>query len=117
MSTAAVMYQCFKEMNDHEAETWRFYIPIEGNEDAIETLRCLIDPEAEGNRDACLYDYEFGGICPENEVDILVKHSQGGYMAAHTKLEGKLHVESLLGEAPEDVHSALYKGGLHAFMR
>ena len=110
-------FQCVFEANDHEGETWRFYIPLEGNEEALSILAELLDEDREGNRDACLYDYGLGGVAFEDEVDTLEKFSDGGYTAAHNKLDGKLDVTPLLSATPTEIHAALYKGGIRDFVR
>jgi len=89
-------YIKYTEFNDWEGETWHFYIPIKGNEEAVTDLRGICDGEC-----YCVADE----LIPEEEVDVLVKHSAVGYMRKHNKLSGKL-------TPTED----LYKGGIVKMM-
>jgi hypothetical protein len=72
----------FIEHNDNESETWKFYFQY--NDDDQED--CL-DKLADAIKDINSYELDLT-IIPEYEVDILVKHSVSGYMAAHQKLYG-----------------------------
>lgn len=95
-------YVKLTEYNEWEGETWHFWIPIEGNRDSIISLAQYI----KGYED----NFELhNGATPEEEVDILVKHEGGSYMAEHTKLEGLLDWEELKESHPSE---ALYKGGI-----
>lgn len=93
-------YYKFTEVNDWEGETWHFYIPVDGNKREIAKLKKEVDGEFYIVNDELL---------PENEVDILCKHSDGGYMTTHNKLKGKLEIPNEKGRSIED---ALYKGGI-----
>jgi hypothetical protein len=102
-------YARLTEHNEHEGETWHFYIPLEGNVDAIAALEALIeehDPEGEEYE---LADRNF----TEAEVDLLAKYgdtTRDGYMAGHNKLAGTLNFTDDTG-----LHS-LYKGGIKGLM-
>ena len=107
-------YVRFTEENDHEGETWNFYIPVEGNEEAIEKLRELLEP-------AEFYDLSEETF-PEFEIDILVKHTaeDNGYNPAHNLLGGKLDLsgcEANLDEESDDFDDPFYKGGICGFMK
>lgn len=102
------------ENNEHEGETWHFYIPIEGNEEAIGRL---LDAIARLDQDV---DEEHSldlTPIPEAEVDILVKHADTGYMANHNKLTGVLVLPEDFDEkmAEEDA-DPLYKGSIRGYM-
>lgn len=115
------------ERNEHEGETWRFYIPIMYNEKAIFLLKGFIDSTDEEE----WYELDETPI-PEAEVDILVKHSGGDYMKDQNKLEGVLKLPEFIekmdltrtwgyGELEELVgddgdQNFLYKGGLRGCM-
>jgi len=74
-------FQILIEENDWEGETWKFYIQVDGNEEAMEELSDIVSTHSE---------ITLGDIIPESEVDILVKHSDSGYMAYHNKVTGVL---------------------------
>lgn len=80
-------YVTLTESNDHEGETWKFFIQYDGNEEAVEYIKWYID-------EFCIEDMfsiDLNKI-PENEVDILVKHSTIGYMKVFNKVDGKLEI-------------------------
>lgn len=92
------------EANDHEGETWRYWLQLDGNEDAIEHLRAAIAGADEEET------YDLGdpvdGAFPESEVDVLVKHTMCGYTTYENKVTGVLTV-------PDDFDvDLLYKGGV-----
>lgn len=73
----------FREDNAWEGETWRFYIPVEGNGDALSRLAELVD--AAGS------DYRMEAPLSEADVDVRVDTSDdNGYLPAHIKLTGRL---------------------------
>lgn len=93
-------YIKFNEYNDNEGEDWNFYLQAEGNEKEIEKLKNLIDEADESET------YRITNFIQENEVDILVKHSDSGYMMFENKVIGKMKI-------PEDFEvDDLYKGGI-----
>lgn len=93
-------YIKYEEYNDNEGEDWNFYLQAEGNEKEIEKLKNLID-EAEQQE-----TYRITNFLPENEVDILVKHSDSGYMMFENKITGIMKIPE--GFEVDD----LYKGGI-----
>lgn len=109
-------YTKFSEHNDHECETWNFYIQDEGNEEFIKFLQeqlYTIDDDWTRN---CYSLY--GDSLTEEEVDCLVKHGNFGnlYMQPHQKLKGKF----IIPEDPEDKEhfiEYLYKGGIRNYMQ
>ena len=76
----------FTEHNDHEGEDWVFWLQLEGNEADLETLAEFLeqfDPDGES--------FELDGTAvPEEEVDILIKHTGQGYMDYHNKVTGTM---------------------------
>lgn len=103
------------ENNDHEGETWRFWIPTEGNEEALTRLSTAIE---NAGADKCDIEYELDlNPVPESEVDALVKHTGTGYMAYDTKLAGVLTLsDEVLAEIEADDGQPLYKGGIKDLM-
>lgn len=102
-------YIRFTEDNDWEGEVWRFYIPLEGNTDALYRWAELTkgsggddDLGAEAN-----YHFDLNHVLTAETVKALVTLSGStDYMAEHTVLAGTL--------APPDETGTerLYKGGL-----
>lgn len=103
------------ENNEHEGETWHFYIPYEGNEEAIAQLFeaiALLDQDVDEE-----HSLDMTPI-PEVEVDILVKHADTGYMANHNKLTGVLTLPENFDERMADEDSdPLYKGQIKEYMK
>lgn len=100
-------YARLTEHNEWEGETWHFYIPREGNVDALVTLENLIDEEDPDGETFELADRDF----TEDEVTLLVNYgdtSQNGYLAGHNKLDGKLK--------PVTDMDRLYKSGIRDLM-
>lgn len=91
------------EANEHEGETWRYWLQLTGNEDAIEQLRAAIA----GANEEETYDLDPVDLAvPESEVDVLVKHSMCGYTTLENKVAGVLTL-------PDDFDTdVLYKGGV-----
>lgn len=76
----------FTEHNDHEGEDWNFWLQLDGNEADLETLSEFLeqfDPDCES------YELDLTPV-PEEEVDILVKHSNQGYMNYENKVSGTM---------------------------
>lgn len=100
-------YLKLTENNDWEGETWHFFVPVEGNEEALKLLREKVA--------------SFGGeefevdqrLYPESEVDLLVKNAEVGYLREYYKLEGKVLTQKLREIiADEDFTEKFYKGGI-----
>ena len=103
------------EDNEHEGETWHFYIPIEGNEESIGQLFeaiAVLDQDVDEQ-----YALDLTPL-PEGEVDILVKHADMGYMANHTKLAGVLTLPDDFDKRMADEDGdLLYKGQIREYMK
>lgn len=93
-------YVRFTENCDWEGESWNFYLPVEGNEEALAWLRGLIADGEPGD------EFELGEeTYTEAEVKTLARsHSQTSYLPEHTVLSGRLAIGYDL--------DALYKGGI-----
>jgi hypothetical protein len=105
-------YVVFEERNQWERETWKFYIPVKGNEDAIKQLRQVISRD---ERFACFSLSK--EIMDGDEVDLRVGRSASGYMNYHNRLSGTLNVAALKAVKGEDRFQALYKGGIRNFVK
>ncbi len=91
------------EHNEGEGETCHFWIPVEGNEEALRQLSAQLDPQDDA------FDYSDTPV-PEAEVDVLVKHNDYGYFSLHNKLAGSLTI-------PDEFDTdQLYKGGIKKLM-
>lgn len=95
----------YTEENDHEGETWHFWLQVDGNEEQLAKLRGLLAAESEdGELDL---DYTLTeNVEPESVVDKLVQYADMGYMRTHTKVLGSLTCPADLGEDGDE----LYKG-------
>lgn len=101
----------FTERNEWEGETWVFWLQVDGNKPELLKLWNLLD-SLDGDEDAEEPEFELQNwdeaTLPEEHVDVLVKHTGGGYMAAHTKVVGKFTCPDELGEGGR----AIYKGDI-----
>jgi hypothetical protein len=93
------------EDNDWEGEEWHFYIPIENNGDALRDLQAAV----EDSMAFSLSDEDY----LESEIDILVNHSDSGYMSFHNKLDGVLNLD---GVDMKNLDDAFYKGQIEKFV-
>jgi hypothetical protein len=100
-------YATFTEDNGWEGETWRFYVPVEGNEHALHELQDLLD-----GLDDDSFELDLNPIS-EEWVASRVALDEGSYIAAHTRLEGKL----VLPEIGVEDHEGLYKGGIATWIK
>lgn len=88
-------FRTLRERNEWEGEIWKFYIQVEGNEDALISLAKLAEK---------WYGFELSDPAldlDESEVDILVKNTGSGYMDFHNKLTGKLTVPDRKSFVPD----------------
>lgn len=96
------------ETNEHEGESWCFWLQLDGNEEAIDWLIGLIEDEDKEE------EYCFTGVEAEYyEVCILEEKGNFGYnyMSQHHKVEGKLIF-------PEDFEvDDIYKGSIDEFFK
>lgn len=112
-------YVKLTETNDWEGEQWAFYIPLTGNEDAIRELAAGITAKTDpDDGDEAPYALDLTPI-PGTTVDLLVAHANDdeGYMAAHTKLAGRLVVGGVDLATIRDEDDVLYKGGIKNLMK
>lgn len=104
----------FQEMNEHEGETWNFWLQVDGNDDELDRLVVLLE-RAGVDEELVLLDDEI----TEDQVDTLVEYGGSGYMNYHHKIKG-------LFTCPrpdlEDEHNmwsfvsrTLYKGGIKKY--
>ena len=104
------MFRQYVEHNEHEGETWNFWLQVDGNEKELETLADILQVMFEDCLDES-YVLE-DEIISEAEVDTLCRFGGVGYINYHNKVCGVL----MLPESPdEEFDRALYKGGIEDF--
>ena len=85
-------YLCWTEDNDWEGETWHFYIPTEGNEEALALLKAKLEEFSDNEN----VSFELSNApISERDVDVLVDHSGSGYMNEHNKMKGKIKTSNM----------------------
>lgn len=82
----------FVEENDHEGETWTFWLQGTGNEEPLAKLAGIIAEYEEAQGSDSEYQLDVMTRLDEHDVDVLVQHGGGGYMANHHKVVGTLTV-------------------------
>jgi hypothetical protein len=96
----------FIENNDHEGETWRFWLQQDHNEYQLEVLQGILGDNEE-------FSLDITGAVDESIVDTLIEYSQEGYMPLENKVTGKFKAPKLAeGEFPSD---HFYKGNIERF--
>lgn len=101
---ATVPFVRFTEHNDWEGETWNFYIPLEGNKEALHELYDLV-------KNVDDYELDMKNIITNEQVNALINHGNhdSGYMDTHNKLSGVLDMNLVTADG-------LYKGGISRAM-
>lgn len=99
----------FVETNDHEGETWNFWLQMNGNEEALDGLVGYLEDHEDDEDVFVLADDELS----DSEVDLLVRFASGDYMPSHSKVVGRLVLpDGFEGKTPNDL---FYKGGITDF--
>ena len=100
----------FTEHNDHEGESWNFWLQHDGNETELSKLKTfLAENDLEDNPG---YELDMN-LVDEHEIDILVKHSDQGYMDYNNKVTGKFTMPEYVDDGLED--SAFEFAGDHFY--
>jgi hypothetical protein len=103
------------ENNEHEGESWAFWLQWQGNQEALRAVGRLITRLGlKQQYDLALPDDETVTL-GEDEVDLLVQFGgSGGYMASNIKCTGALELVPRHLDEPDDEYldRLLYKGGL-----
>lgn len=110
------------EMNDHEGETWTWWVQVNGNEDLLAILIDVFEDCSDASEyfeEYALPEWPRGETLTEPEVDLLVRWSDRGYYRAHNKVSGVLVLPTVFDEAvsPFDKVEELYKGGIDDWER
>ena len=107
------------ENNDHEGESWNFWLQLDGNEVELQELKKFLSEN--GFEDEFQYELDLTEV-DESEVDILVKHSKSGYMSYENKVVGKFKMFPIERKEYYDSddwkwelgNDTLYKGGIES---
>lgn len=104
----------FTETNDHEGETWYFWLQVDGNEVELGKLRDLLDRL--DSEEYHLGWNEYG----EEFIDFAVEEGGWGYMNTHNKVTGKFTCPNYETdhdgmELQEFCDSMFYKGDIEDF--
>lgn len=105
-----VTFVKFEENNDHEGETWVFWLQVEGNEQEIDRLETIL-ADADEQEEYALYEDRLD----EHDVDVLVAHAGRGYYNYHNKLTGTLELPGLGDPKAKDLDDLFYKGGIKGY--
>lgn len=97
----------FTEENDHEGETWRFWLQYTGNETEIEKLAVLLIKLSYGNEDFP-YKLDLNDLLNEHDATVIVEHGQSGYMDYENLVPGTFACPTV--ENDEDDADIFYKG-------
>lgn len=102
------------EHNDHEGETWVFWLQKDGNEKELNKLEDLLTDFSVEEE----FEIDMTEV-PEEEVDILVKHSLQGYYHYHNKVTGSFTCPEMPANTAEDdgdawdwIQDQFYKGDI-----
>lgn len=106
-------YTNFTEHNDWEGATWHFWLPVSGNEDALEKLLNYLEDNA---TDDAVQTFSFGQYdLTSQEVDLLVTFAEERYFPQHVRVDGLLYLPAELTEYPPE--HWFYKGGIMKLFR
>jgi hypothetical protein len=113
----------FIEVNDWEGETWNFYIPVAGNEEAVALLKeqlarvVAVDTNHESEHPYSISDK----LRTSSQITTLTRFDDHcSYMAGHNLLEGTLTLppfpKGLTQKTAQDWEGQFYKGGITNFI-
>lgn len=93
----------FTEHNDNEGESWNFWLQLDDNSVELEKLKSFLS-EYDFDEE---YELDMTPV-PEKEVDIVVKHSDQGYMNYHNKVEGTFTMPDFTVQDEDDAEDDAY---------
>jgi hypothetical protein len=111
------------ENNDHEGETWTWWIQVEGNESTLDLIRGTLAEcrsESEYFEKYDLPEWPNGDRITDEQLAVLRRWSDGGYYRAHNPVYGVLVPPSEFFDStisPFDRLDSLYKGGVDDWER
>lgn len=102
----------FFEDNEHEGETWRFWLQLDGNLAELRRLERAIIEVSSAHSYGCDYELDLDTPVSEHDVDVLVSRSRRGYMKYETKVVGRLKLPDDLVQQSDygPTLDSLYKG-------
>lgn len=106
----------FTEQNDHEGESWSFYLPYETEADinAVLSVKFIVERLTEDDDDSSYY-LALDNIIFEHEVDALVRLGGYGYMDYHNKIDSPFNEFKCINVSEMEIFALgefLYKGGI-----
>lgn len=103
----------FVETNEHEAETWAWWLQLDGNKAQLDRLARLLREAAATSPyfDDFAWSLYLDDVEPEPIVDKLVQYADLGYYAAHNKVTGVFSCPDELGKG----FGNLYKGRIRDY--
>lgn len=109
-SQTGLLFVRFCEVNDHEGETWTWWLQLDGNKAQFDKLAVLLRNAADNgdDMDDLAYVLHLDSVEPEAVVDKLVEYAESGYYAAHNKVAGVFTCP----DDPGGHCDKLYKGGI-----
>lgn len=103
-------YIPFIEYSDIDGETWKFYIPVEGNEEALDALREHIVDDDEASE-----FFEVADVEPLSEADVDDLVDGDGRGTQH-RLEGVFDANDLLELGGGELREALHGGRIRDYV-
>lgn len=107
----------FREYNDHEGESWNWWLQRDGNAEELATLFALLQSFRASSTYDLWYELHLGDVEGESDVDKLCEYADDGgrYNPAHNKVTGTFTCPT--PEPDVDVDELFYKGGIRAYFR
>jgi hypothetical protein len=120
----------FTEVNDHEGETWHFYLDAKGQEATLARFRELLEEMAarvvvSEEEEEGFSEFPFSlslDLVPEYAVEVLINNGRSGYMPEHQRVSGYLDIKRLekaikKAKTAEELVNLFYKGRLEEFVK
>ncbi len=109
----------FVEQNEHEGETWNFWLQLDGNEKELKHLSAVMNTFTEDGEE---YVLDLNAVVTEDQVDTLVKHGGQGYMDYNNKITGVFTCPTPTEDLDEDgywewLNDTFYKGDIARYFK
>jgi hypothetical protein len=104
-----LMFVRLREKNEHEGETYHYWLQVNGNEAALQELGEALADEFFTDEEE--FTLRMEPQRPEHEVDVLVAEAEGTYMACSQKFTGRLQWPNDQMSI-DDWQDTLYKGSI-----
>jgi hypothetical protein len=105
----------FTEHNAWHGESWRFWLQVDGNEDALARLAVYLEHTGSGT-----YVLEPTPVVTEAQARDVVEHNTGGvYMPAEQMVEGRMQLlrAAQILDVSDPLDDVLYKGRIDTLFR